>query len=119
MNLQTKFDLASTENAEKSILRSKGMLYEYGDKASRLLALQLKHKATSRHIVQINVQSVGLTTCPVKRNSAFKEYCSKLYTSEPPPIDSNMNKYLDNIDLSTIDISTQLSLNKPITVEDL
>lgn len=84
--------------------------------ASRLLALQLKHQAASRHIVQINVQSVGLTTCPVKINSAFKEYYSKLYTSEPPPIDLNMTKYLDNIDLPTIDISTQLLLNKPIIV---
>ena len=64
VNLQTEFDLTSTENAEKNILRSKGMLYEYGDKASRLLALQLKHQATSRHIAQINDQSVGLNMSP-------------------------------------------------------
>ena len=119
VNLQTEFDLTSTENAEKNILRSKGMLYEYGDKASRLLALQLKHQATSRHIAQINDQSVGLTTCPLKINAAFKAYYSRLYTSEPPPTDSNMNTYLDNIDIPTIDILTQLSLNQPITLGEI
>lgn len=95
------------------------MLYEYGDKASRLLALQLKHQATSRHIAQINDKSVGLTTCPVKINAAFKAYYSKLYTSEPPPKDSNMNTYLDSIDIPTIDILTQLSLNQEITLEEI
>lgn len=95
------------------------MLYEYGDKASRLLALQLKHQATSRHITQINDQSVGLTTCPVKINAAFKAYYSKLYTSEPPPKDSDMNTYLDSIDIPAIDILTQLSLNQEITLGEI
>ena len=42
VNLQTQFDLSSTGKAEQTILRSRDRLYEYGDKASRLLALQLK-----------------------------------------------------------------------------
>ena len=50
VNLQTQFDLSSTGKAEYAILRSKGRWYEYGNKASRLLALQLKHQAASRHI---------------------------------------------------------------------
>ena len=95
------------------------MLYEYGDKASRLLALQLKHQATSRHITQITRQPVGLTTCPVQINAGFKAYYSKLYTSEPPPIDSNMDEYLDNIDIPTVDIVTQLSLDRPITLREI
>jgi hypothetical protein len=119
VNLQTESDLTSTGNAERSIMRSKGMLYEYGDKASRLLALQLKHQATSRHITQIIGQPVGLTTCPVQINAAFKAYYSKLYTSEPPPIDSNMDEYLDNIDIPTVDIVTQLSLDRPITLREI
>ena len=119
VNLQTQFDLSSTGKAEQTVLRSKGMLYEYGDKASRLLALQLKHQAASRHISQINIQSTGLTTSPLEINAAFKSFYSNLYTSEPPPTDSNMNKFFDSIEIPTIDTVTRLSLNQPITLEEI
>lgn len=94
VNLQTQFDLSSTEKAEQTILRSKGKLYEYGDKASRLLAFQLKQEAASRYILQICDNSNNITTCPLKINDTFRSYYSKLYTSEHhiPPY---RNKYAD------------------------
>ena len=81
-----------------------------------MVTRQLKHQATSRHIAQMNDQPVGLTTCPVKINATFKAYYSKLYTSEPTPTHSNIKTYLDSIDIPTIDILTQISLNQPITL---
>ena len=42
LDLQAEFDLISTKVAERSLLRSRGSYYEYGDKASRLLAHQLR-----------------------------------------------------------------------------
>lgn len=108
-----------TGKAEYTILRSKGRWYECGDKASRLLALQLKHQAASRHIPQINTQSTGLTTSPLEINAAFKLFYSNLYTSEPPPTDLYYEYFFDSIEIPTIDTATRLSLNQPRTVEKI
>ncbi len=43
--LQSEFNILSTKNAERMLLQSGGHSYEYGDKGSRLLAHQLRHKA--------------------------------------------------------------------------
>ena len=118
VKLQTQFGLSSTRKTG-ALLRSKGRWYEYGNKASWRLALQLKHQAASRHIPQINTQSLGFTTSPLEINAAFKSFYSNLYTSEPPPTDLNMNNFFDSIEIPTIDRATRLSLNQPITVEEI
>lgn len=118
MNLQTQFDLSSTQKEEQTILRSKETLYEYGDKASRLLVLQLKSQSASRYIPQIYDQSNQLTTCPREINAAFKSYYSKLYTSVPPN-DSNMDTFLNNIEIPTVDEQTNANLEQPITLGEI
>ena len=67
--LQSEFDLLSTARAEFLVRRTKGTYYEYGDKASRLLALQFKRQAASRHIPQVYNSSNSLTTDPAEINS--------------------------------------------------
>lgn len=53
LQLQTEFDLISTNKAEFLLRCTKGTYYEYGNKASRLLARQLKHQSSSQFIAQI------------------------------------------------------------------
>jgi len=57
LKLQTEFDLISTNKAEFLLRRIKGTYYEYGNKASRLLARQLKHQSSSHFITQIRKDS--------------------------------------------------------------
>ncbi|KAF3840392.1 hypothetical protein F7725_019109, partial [Dissostichus mawsoni] len=45
VELQTEFDLITTTDAERLLLRSRSTYYEHGDKASRLLAHQLRRQA--------------------------------------------------------------------------
>uniref|UniRef100_A0A8C5ELJ2 Endonuclease/exonuclease/phosphatase domain-containing protein n=1 Tax=Gouania willdenowi TaxID=441366 RepID=A0A8C5ELJ2_GOUWI len=46
---QTELDLITTSDAERLLLRSRSMYYEHGDKASRLLAHQLRRQAALPH----------------------------------------------------------------------
>lgn len=84
IKLQSDYDLLSTNKAEYLLRRTKGTYYEYGDKASRLLALQLKRQSASNFITQIYDSSHSLTTNPAEINSTFASYYSNLYQSESP-----------------------------------
>lgn len=53
MVLHTELDLLLTKEAEQNLIRVRGYMYEHGDKASRLLAHQLKAKIASNQITQI------------------------------------------------------------------
>jgi len=48
LNLQVQYNLLSTNKTEWYLSRSKGYIYEHGEKAGRLLAYQLKSKAASQ-----------------------------------------------------------------------
>ncbi len=71
LELKTEFDLLSTKNAEFVLRRTKATYYEYGDKAGRLLASQLKGLAASRLITQIYDSSGSSTKNPSDINDVF------------------------------------------------
>lgn len=79
LKLQTEFDLISTNKAEFLLRRTKGTYYEYGNKASRLLARQLKHQSSSQFITQICKNPQTLVTDPTEINNIFTSYYSDLY----------------------------------------
>ena len=76
VKLQSEYDLLTTGKAEYLLRRTKGTYYEYGDKASRLLALQLKRQSTSHFIPQIYESSHYITTDSTKINSVFASFYS-------------------------------------------
>lgn len=94
---------SSTDKVECLLRRTKGTYYEYGDKASRLLTLQLKRQSAWNFISQVYDSSHTLTTSPAEINSIFASYYSNLYQSKPPANKTIMANFLDNIDIPTID----------------
>lgn len=68
LTLQTEFNLTSTEQSEQMILKSRRMWYEHGEKASRILAHQLRRSETAHLIPEIKTQSGQITTDPQKIN---------------------------------------------------
>ena len=118
IKLQTDYDILSTDKAEHLLRRSKGTYYEYGDKASHLLALQLKRQSASNFISQIYDSSHSLITSPSEINSIFASYYSNLYQSEPPANNTILANFLDNIDIPTIDPRIKEELEKPIMLEE-
>ena len=98
VELQTEFDLITTADAERLLLRSHSSYYEHGDKASRLLAHQLRRQAASRFIPQTQDSSGRLHTNPSTINAVY----SSLYECESPSDTTDMNSFLDSLDFPVI-----------------
>lgn len=110
--LQAEFDMLSTSHVENLLLRTRYRYYEEGDKAGRLLALQLRQVATSHLIPQIKTPS-GTTTDPILINNQFKDYYSSLYTSE------QTDHFFSTLSIPTVDSNFVDQLEIPITIDEL
>lgn len=119
VDLQTEFDLVTTSDAERLLLRSRSSYYEHGDKASRLLAHQLRRQAASRMIPQIKDSLGMLHRDPTTINSVFHLFYSSLYDSEAPPDTTEMNLFLDNLDFPVVNVDVAQKLDLPLTVEEI
>lgn len=105
---KTEFDLISTNKAEFLLRRTKSKYYEYGDKASRLIALQLKRQSASRFITKIRKSPQTLTTDPIV-----------LFKTEAPSEISSMKNVLDSLDFPTVTLTTKNNLDAPIHLEEV
>lgn len=65
LHLQAQFDLISTKEVECLLLRSRGSYDEHGNKASRLLAHQLRSQA---RLIPIKNTDGIITTDPLEMN---------------------------------------------------
>ena len=78
------------------LLKSRRLWYEHGEKASKLLAHQLR-KSESTHIIpEIKTQFGHITKEPDKINESFQYFHSNLYKSDslnkPEPLDTFFDK---------------------------
>merc|ERR1711895_250856 len=119
LKLQTEFNLITTNKAEFLLRRTRCTYYEHGDRASRLLAFQLKHQAASRLITQIRASPDTLATTPSEINDAFTSYYTNLYRSEAPPDDTVMNEFLDSVDFPSIGDAAKRALDAPVSVDEV
>ena len=119
LKLQTEFDLISTNKAEFLLRRTKGTYYEYGNKASRLLARQLKHQSSSQFITQIRKDPQTLVTDPTEINNIFASYYSDLYKSEASSDTTLMNKFLNNLVFPSVDTNSKNTLDAPLRLEEV
>lgn len=58
LRLQTEYDLLSTDKATQLILKARHNSYEYGDKAGKLLAQQIRQNSASRLITKIEDSAI-------------------------------------------------------------
>lgn len=101
------------------LLQTRGIYYEHGDKASRLLAHQLKCQSTSRLIPQIISDSNVIVTDPVAINKTFQSFYFSLYRSEFPTDTTEMNEFLANLQIPTIKPDQEKELDTPLSLEEL
>lgn len=119
LDLQSQANLLTTSTAEKLLLRSKGLYYEYGDKSSRLLAHQLRRQAAARLIPQITDSSGILKSTPSSINEAFVTFYTSLYKSEFPTDTSNMTTFLSNLDIPNVNLADAENIDKPLEISEL
>ena len=119
LNLQKEYDLLSTGKVERQLLRARGLNYESGEKAGRLLAHQLKVKANSQHTSQIKNSLNQLTIIPSEINNVFKEFYSTLYQSESPPNDTDMEMFFEGIIFPKIGNDQAGNLEQPWNISEI
>lgn len=118
-NLQMDYNLLTTHETEKLLLRSRGFLYEHGEKAGRLLAHQLKSRTASQQIKQIRTSSGELTIVPSVINDTFKNYYSNLYTSEASNTDTYRTEFLDNLEFPSITPDKANIMDQPLKISEI
>lgn len=115
MDLQTQYNLLSTEITECLLLKSQGYIYEHGDNAGRLLAHQLKCRSASEQIPQIRKDDGELTIHPEEIKKTFTTFYSNLYTSEMTNDCSDMQHFFNNLQAPSVKTvhrtETELRLN--------
>lgn len=117
LSLQAEFDMIITDRTVELLLQSRSQSYEHGDKASKLLAHQLRQKSASHCIPQIKTD-YGITTDPLEINNAFKNFYTSLYSydhSASPDFDA----FFTNLETPLIDEASAQSLENPITLVEL
>lgn len=119
LDCHTEYNLLSTDKIEQQLLRSRGFVYEHGEKAGRLLAHQLKCQSASRLIPQIYNMSRELTVNPAEINNTFKSYYSDLYTCESPEDGSTMQDFFTNLDTPTISPDQKSETDRPLQLGEL
>lgn len=119
LRLKTELDLLLTTEAEHLILRSRGSLYEHGDKAGRILANQLRAKQVSNQIIQIKDKIGTVVSDPVKINASFKSFYSHLYESESPSDETQMNTFFQKFDLPRVPANDNHILDAPLTILEI
>lgn len=119
MDLHVELDLITTTNAERLLSHSRSSYYEYGEKANRLLAHQLRRRAASRLIPQIKDHSGKLISDPDGINETFKSFYSVLYSSEFPYDTSAMTSFLHDLVVPTVDPAVINTLDTPLGIEEI
>lgn len=118
-NLQMNYNLLSTQEIEKLLLRSRGFLYEHGEKAGQHLSRQIKSQSVSQQIKQIRTPSGELTLMPSVINETFKTFYSELYTSQSPADKTNMMSFLDNLEFPPISSTQKSKMDRPLEIHEI
>lgn len=96
------------------------MQTEEGDKPSKLLASQLLQKAMSRTISQIMLPDGSSTEDHQAINNCFKQFCSKLYSSDLTPDHNQFDFFFfTNLSIPTIDSGSKEQLEQDLTMEEI
>ena len=117
LSLQMEYDVLMTHRTTELLLQSRSRFYEHGDKASKLLAHQLRRISASRQIPQIQTNT-GSTTDLDKINKEFKVFYESLYSSDQAST-PDFNSFFNNLDFPSIERSAKEELEKPITIAEL
>lgn len=93
--------------------------YESGEKASKLLASQLKAREAARQIGAIRDKTGALITNHKEINSVFKQFYEELYRSEGELDLDKAKKFFEHLNLPKLSEEDMRYLERPITLEEV
>ncbi|CAJ1062856.1 LINE-1 reverse transcriptase -like protein [Xyrichtys novacula] len=119
LSLQMQYDLLTTEKTENMLIRSRGLTYEHGEKAGRLLSHQLKKESAARNIPQIKNSDGLCTVIPTEINNTFKTFYSDLYTTRFPVDISDMMSFLGDLQFPILHVEKYETLEQPLSLKEI
>ena len=117
LQLQTEFNLLSTNEAELQLLRSRQRFFESGDRAGKLLAQQARAASASRLIHSIRSTPGVILTDPKSINETFTKFYSDLYTSDHPQ--TSTASILNTTEFPRVDEELVGSLARPVSTAEI
>ncbi|KAI9999450.1 hypothetical protein NQD34_018194 [Periophthalmus magnuspinnatus] len=117
--LQTELNLLYTSETTKLLTQLRHKYYEHGERVGRLLASQIKEQQASRSIIEVRTGLRQITTDPKEINDMFKQYYSKLYTSESKGDSKLVNNFFENLSIPQVSDDHRAMLEKSITLGEI
>ena len=119
LDLQTEFNLLSTNQIEYLINKTQSRTYEFGEKTGKILAHQLHQKTANRTIVEIKDELGMRHLDHLEINRCFQMFYSKLYTSESLQNSLLFDSFFEKINTPTVDEGVAAGLEANITTGEL
>jgi len=116
--LKTDFDTLSTVTTEEMLIKSRHTCYEYGEKANKLLAHQLRQSSASHIIQAIKVHNTLLSD-HYEINNSFLEFYRLLYSSEQTSDYVDFNIFFKDFSLPRISTDSVQFLDSPISLNEV
>uniref|UniRef100_H3A8B0 Endonuclease/exonuclease/phosphatase domain-containing protein n=1 Tax=Latimeria chalumnae TaxID=7897 RepID=H3A8B0_LATCH len=117
--LKYEFNKLMSQKVEFALFRVRQSYFEAGEKASKLLAYHLCKLTASHNIHMIKNDSNRQMVTNRDINLTFKQFYSKLYTSESGVDISDSNTYLADIKLPCLDPGDRDVLEAPIATPEI
>lgn len=119
VNKKIQYNNLNTYQTEKSIMRSRQKYYELGEKASKVLAWQLKTEESKRAVNGIEVAPGKISNNPTEINDAFRKYYSDLYTAQPSGDGTAIDYFLSKLNLPCLSAEDSEFVSKPFSICEL
>lgn len=110
LTLQTEFDLLSTNETAQLLLQARHRSYEHGEKAGKLLALQIGKSAASRMITEVRTHSGQKLVDQEDINKEFEQFYTHLYSTESEGDPGLRDDFLRKLDIPTISQADKVQL---------
>ena len=117
--LQTEFDLLYTNETAQLLLQTRHRSYEHGEKAGKLLALQIRKSAASRMITEICAQSGQTILDQQDINGEFEQFYTHLYSSESEGDPTLIDDFFSKLNIPTISEEDKAQLEEPLSLGEL
>ena len=119
LTLQTEFNLLSTNQAVQLLQKTKQTYFEFGDKPSKLLALQLRQQYSLNLISQIRSPESGIISNTYDINSRFRNFYKELYQSESSADQSLIDAFLNPLPIPSINQDLKCQLKQPLSLNEV
>ena len=119
ITLQTEYNLLSTNQATQLLQKTRQTYFEFGDKPSKLLALQLRQRYSQNLISQIRSPDLGVTSNTSDINTCFNNFYKSLYQSESTADQSLVNSFLNTLPTPSINQDIKSRLDEPLSLDEV